>query len=138
MVRSSRWLIRGLRSVAGSPLRFAQSTLSGTQSLKSSVGEHADNCFASAPARRDSEAFSTDIASSETLHRVLNSAIDEITEKFDQARLECDAFFWDSNDCHKWKGEMIAYANAVAVLERLKRLAAPPDGIETGRRLELE
>jgi hypothetical protein len=132
MVRSSRWLIRGLRSVAGSPLRFAQSTFSGTQSLKSGAPEHTDKRFAGAPARRDSEAFSTDIASSESLHRVLNSAIDEITEKFDQARGECDAFSWDSNDCHKWKGEMIAYANAVGVLERLKRLPAAPEGIETG------
>lgn len=136
MLRSTGWLIRGLRSVAGSPFGSAQSISSGTKSLKPGALEHASQCFAGAPVRRDAELVSPKTAEREALRRVLNSAIDEITEKFDQTRLECDAVPWDPVDRQKWKGEMIAYANAVAVLERLKQLHALPDGIGTRTSLE--
>jgi hypothetical protein len=115
MPHPSGWLIRGLRSVAGSPLGFVQSISSGTKSLKPSALEHSSQRFAGARVLRDAEAVASKSAERETLRRVLNSAIDEITEKFDQARRECDAVAWDPSDCQKLKGEMIAYAHAVAV-----------------------
>src|SRR5260370_565207 len=100
--------------------------------LKPGPLEHTAKGFAGASVRRYAEAVSPKTAEREALRRVLNSAIDEITEKFDQTSLECDAVPWDPVDRQKWKGEMIAYAHTIAVLERLKRLHALPDGMEHG------
>jgi hypothetical protein len=133
MLRSSGWLVRGLRSVAESPFWSAQSSSSGTKSLKPGTLEHTGQSFAGASVRRDAAAVSPKTAEREALRRVLNSAIDEITEKFDQTRLECDAVPWDPVDRQRWKGEMIAYAHAIAVLERLKRLHAGIGNVEKSK-----
>lgn len=52
--------------------------------------------------------------------RALQDAIDQVTQKFEEARQEYQSATANSPDWHKWKGEMIAYANAVALLEDLK------------------
>lgn len=56
----------------------------------------------------------------ELLHRALQSAIDLVTARFEEAQSEYQLVTADSRDWHKWKGEMIAYANVVALLEDLK------------------
>jgi hypothetical protein len=53
----------------------------------------------------------------------LHDAIAEVTEKFEEAQQEYHAVAPHSCEWHKWKGEMIAYANAVALLEGLKSRA---------------
>jgi hypothetical protein len=57
------------------------------------------------------------------LHRVLQSAIDQVTAKFEEAQSEYQRVTVNSRDWHKWKGEMIAYANVVALLDDLKSRA---------------
>jgi hypothetical protein len=52
--------------------------------------------------------------------RALQDAIDQVTQKFEEARQECHQVIASSAVWHKWKGEMIAYANVVALLEDLK------------------
>ena len=52
--------------------------------------------------------------------RALQNAIDQVTRKFEEAQQEYQGAAANSPDWHKWKGEMIAYANAVALLEALK------------------
>ena len=52
--------------------------------------------------------------------RALRDAIDQVTRKFEEAQQEYQSAAANSPDWHKWKGEMIAYANAVALLEDLK------------------
>jgi hypothetical protein len=52
--------------------------------------------------------------------RSLQDAIDQVTQKFDEAQQEYQGVAASSPDWHKWKGEMIAYANVVALLEHLK------------------
>ena len=74
----------------------------------------AGRCSAGVGAResaRDSE---------ESRCRTLQDAIDQVTQKFEEAQLEYQAVIANSPDWHKWKGEMIAYANVVALLEDLK------------------
>ena len=61
--------------------------------------------------------------SQELLCRALQDAIDEVMEKFAEAQCEYHAVTANSRDWHKWKGEMIAYANVVALLEDLKSRA---------------
>ena len=61
--------------------------------------------------------------SQELLCRALQDAIDEVTQRFEEAQSECQAVTANSRDWHKWKGEMIAYANVVALLEDLKSRA---------------
>ena len=58
--------------------------------------------------------------SHELLHRALQGAIDQVTQRFEEAQSEYRLVTANSRDGHKWKGEMIAYANAVALLEDLK------------------
>jgi hypothetical protein len=58
--------------------------------------------------------------SHEMLHRALQGAIDQVTERFEEAQSEYQLVTANSRDWHKWKGEMIAYANVVALLEDLK------------------
>ncbi|MCU1242358.1 MAG: hypothetical protein JWO71_3084 [Candidatus Acidoferrum typicum] len=60
----------------------------------------------------------------ETRCRALQDAIDQVTRKFEEAQQECQGVIANSAVWHKWKGEMIAYANVVAVLEDLKSRAA--------------
>jgi hypothetical protein len=55
--------------------------------------------------------------------RALHDAIAEVTRKFEEAQQEYHAVAPQSGEWHKWKGEMIAYANAVALLEGLKSRA---------------
>ena len=52
--------------------------------------------------------------------RALQDAIDQVTRKFEEAQQEYQSAAASSPNWHKWKGEMIAYANAVALLEDLK------------------
>ena len=52
--------------------------------------------------------------------RAFQDAIDHVTQKFEEAQQECQGVIANSAVWHKWKGEMIAYANVVAVLEDLK------------------
>lgn len=54
------------------------------------------------------------------LHRALQGAIDQVTERFEEAQCEYHLVTANSRDWHKWKGEMIAYASVVALLEDLK------------------
>jgi hypothetical protein len=54
------------------------------------------------------------------VHELLHRAIDEVTAKFEEAQSEYQLVNVNSRDGHKWKGEMIAYANVVALLEDLK------------------
>ena len=61
--------------------------------------------------------------SHELLCRALQDAIDEVMERFEEAQCEYQAVTANSRDWHKWKGEMIAYANVVALLEDLKSCA---------------
>src|SRR5258706_16111771 len=61
--------------------------------------------------------------SQEMLCRALQSAIDEITQRFEEAKGEYRAVVANSHDCHKWKGEIIAFANLVSILENLKSRA---------------
>ena len=56
----------------------------------------------------------------ESRYRALQDAIDQVTRKFEEAQQEYQSAAANSPDWHKWKGEMIAYANAVALLEDLK------------------
>jgi hypothetical protein len=53
----------------------------------------------------------------------LQDAIDQVSRKFEEAQQEYQGVSTNSPDWHKWKGEMIAYANVVAVLEDLKSRA---------------
>jgi len=48
---------------------------------------------------------------------------------FDEARLECESAGNVRDEC-KWKGEMIAYANVVSILEKMKGAG------RTGRSIE--
>jgi hypothetical protein len=50
----------------------------------------------------------------------LEKTIGDVALKFDEARQELEAAA-NERDESKWKGEMIAYANVVALLEMLKR-----------------
>jgi hypothetical protein len=59
------------------------------------------------------------------LRRALQGAIDAVTERFEEAQREYHVVVANSRDWHKWKGEMIAYANVVALLEDLKSRASP-------------
>ena len=52
--------------------------------------------------------------------RLLQDAIDQISHMFEEAQQEYQGVSTNSPDWHKWKGEMIAYASVVAVLEDLK------------------
>ena len=52
--------------------------------------------------------------------RAFQDAIDHVTQKFEEAQQECQGVIANSAVWHKWKGEMIAYANVVALLEDLK------------------
>jgi hypothetical protein len=56
--------------------------------------------------------------------RAWQDAIDQFTQKFEEAQQECQGVIANSAVWHKWKGEMIAYANVVALLEDLKSRAA--------------
>ena len=56
----------------------------------------------------------------ELLHRALQGAIEQVTERFEEAQYEYRLVTSNSRDGYKWKGEMIAYANVVALLEDLK------------------
>ena len=58
--------------------------------------------------------------SHELLQRALQCAIDQVTQRFEEARSEYQLVTANSRDWHKWKGEMIAYANLVALPEDLK------------------
>jgi hypothetical protein len=60
------------------------------------------------------------VQSHELLHRALQGAIDQVTERFEEAQSEYRLVTANSRDGNKWKGEMIAYANVVALLEDLK------------------
>jgi hypothetical protein len=53
----------------------------------------------------------------------LQDAIDQVTQEFEEAQQEYQSVAANSPDWHKWKGEMIAYANVVALLEDLKSRA---------------
>jgi hypothetical protein len=55
--------------------------------------------------------------------RALQDAIDQVTQEFEEAQQEYQSVAANSPDWHKWKGEMIAYANVVALLEDLKSRA---------------
>jgi hypothetical protein len=61
--------------------------------------------------------------SQDILCHALQDAIDEVTQRFEEAQNEYQAVTANSRDWHKWKGEMIAYANVVALLEDLKSRA---------------
>ena len=74
----------------------------------------AGRCTASAGPRESAE------DSEEPRCRALQNAIDQVTRKFEEAQQEYQSAAANSPDWHKWKGEMIAYANAVALLEDLK------------------
>jgi hypothetical protein len=52
--------------------------------------------------------------------RALQDAIHQVTQKFEEAQQEYQGVIANSPAWHKWKGEMIAYANVVAILEDLK------------------
>jgi hypothetical protein len=54
------------------------------------------------------------------LARTLPCAIDEVTARFEEAHYEYRVAAANSHSEHKWKGEMIACANVVALLENLK------------------
>jgi hypothetical protein len=56
--------------------------------------------------------------------RALQDAIDQVTQRFEEAQQEYQGVIANSALWHKWKGEMIAYANVVALLEDLKSRAA--------------
>ncbi|HEY4815921.1 MAG TPA: hypothetical protein VIH67_00725 [Candidatus Acidoferrum sp.] len=56
----------------------------------------------------------------DALRNALQSAIDQVTQKFEEAQLEYQSVSHHSCERHKWKGEMIAYANVVALLADLK------------------
>ena len=66
------------------------------------------------------QAFGEGPIEAELLQRALQGAIDQVTARFDEAQSEYQLVTADSRDWHKWKGEMIAYANVVALLEDLK------------------
>jgi hypothetical protein len=53
------------------------------------------------------------------LPSAFQSAIDEVTQRFEEAQLEYQCVD-DSCERRKWKGEMISYANVIALLEDLK------------------
>ena len=78
------------------------------------LADGAGRCTASASPHESTE------GSEEPRCRALQDAIDQITQKFEEARQEYQSVAANSPDWHKWKGEMIAYANAVALLEDLK------------------
>ena len=61
--------------------------------------------------------------SEEVRRRSLQGAIDQVTENFEQAQQEYQGVAGNSPDWHKWKGEMIAYVNVVALLEDQKSRA---------------
>jgi hypothetical protein len=52
--------------------------------------------------------------------RALQGAIDQVTKRFAEAQSEYQLVTANSRVWHKWKGEMIAYANVVALLEDMK------------------
>ena len=56
----------------------------------------------------------------ELLHRALRVAIDRVTAKFEEAQSEYQLVTANSCDRYKRKGQMIAYANVVTLLEDLK------------------
>jgi len=56
----------------------------------------------------------------DALRNAFQSAIDQVTQRFEEAQLEYQSVSDHSCERHKWKGEMIAYANVVALLEDLK------------------
>jgi hypothetical protein len=56
--------------------------------------------------------------------RAWQDAIDQFTQKFEETQQECQGVIANSAVWPKWKGEMIAYANVVALLEDLKPRAA--------------
>jgi hypothetical protein len=58
---------------------------------------------------------------------LLHYTIDRITERFAEAQAEYRLVTANSPDAHKWKGEMIAYANVVALLEDLKSHCVPAE-----------
>jgi hypothetical protein len=76
--------------------------------------DSAARCVAG-PGSRESSNDSEDVRG-----RVLQDAINQVTEKFEEAQQEHQNVVVNSSDWHKWKGEMIAYANVVALLEDLK------------------
>lgn len=65
--------------------------------------------------------------SHELLHRVLQGVIDQVTTRFEEAQSEYRLLTANSRDWHKWKGQMIAYANVVALLEDLKSRPVPAE-----------
>src|SRR2546423_10130341 len=56
----------------------------------------------------------------ESLRRALETAIAKITMRFDEALQEYETA-GKASDESKWKGEMIAYANVVGMLEKLRK-----------------
>ena len=71
-------------------------------------------------ARRGESGFASATRDQELLERALEKAIGKITMSFTEARQEYETA-GNASDEAKWHGEMIAYANAVGVLEKLKR-----------------
>jgi hypothetical protein len=109
---------------SSSPRRAAANTTAAPSATSDSftlvlsrLAHGAIHCSAGAGSRdpvKDSE---------EVRCRVLQDAIDQISRKFEEAQQEYQGLTTNSPDWHKWKGEMIAYANVVAVLEDLKSRA---------------
>jgi hypothetical protein len=56
----------------------------------------------------------------ELLYLALQGAVDQVTAKFEEAQHEYQLVTANSRDWHRWKGEMIAWANVVALLEDLR------------------
>ena len=72
-----------------------------------------------AAGRRGSPAVDSSLESQEFC-RALQGAIDQVTKRFADAQSEYQLVTANSRVWHKWKGEMIAYANVVALLEDMK------------------
>lgn len=92
-----------------------------TDSLKvllDMFGAQAGHCTAGAGSRESAK------DNEEARCRALQDAIDQVTQKFEEAQQEYQGVIANSALWHKWKGEMIAYANVVALLEDLKSRAA--------------
>jgi hypothetical protein len=114
-----------MKRAASSPSRVTSSTRRADAPVSGSIpdsftlflqtfADGAGRCRASAGPHQSAE------NSEEPRCRALQDAIDQVTQKFEEAQQEYQDVIADSPDWHKWKGEMIAYANVVALLEDLK------------------
>jgi hypothetical protein len=103
---------------AAAPTSAASGAISDSLTLVlNAVARGTAHCSAGAGSREGSK------DSEEVRCRALQDAIDQVSRKFEEAQQEYQGVSTNSPDWHKWKGEMIAYANVVAVLEDLKSRA---------------